>query len=294
MPPVGTTGRPRIVFGRGVELRADGHWGCAGHSGWLGDWEAPLAAAGRPPFAGAWAGGAAGVASGSGATDSQTGCWTTSCGGCAAATGSGSGSRPHGARRRLGLRLRLERDGSGSSAQLRFERDGSGSSGRVQVRVRAAPRRRSVPARRPAPRPRPGRPSRYRGPRGARRGRSRRTHRSTTHPASRASAGQAVGAATSGASWVPFTGTSTPAPLRRRSGNGAGMTSRATSGAQVRQRPSASFQQFAHVYWRHDHAEVEGLVERVELAARSARGPSRSARRPSPRPSTCRRTGRSS
>ena len=56
MPPVGTTGRPRIVFGRGVELRADGHWGWAGHSGWFGCWETLLAAAGRPPSAGAWAG----------------------------------------------------------------------------------------------------------------------------------------------------------------------------------------------------------------------------------------------
>ena len=42
------------------------------------------------------------------------------------------------------------------------------------------------------------------------------------------------------------------------------------------------------------HAEVEGLVEGVELVRRRPRGPSRCGRRPSPRPSTCRRTGRSS
>ena len=52
---------------------------------------------------------------------------------------------------------------------------------------------------------------------------------------------------------APLTATSARGRTGRSAGpgTGAGMISWPRCGAQVRQRPSASFQQFAHVYWRH-------------------------------------------
>src|SRR5262249_61760373 len=41
------------------------------------------------------------------------------------------------------------------------------------------------------------------------------------------------------------------------SGNGAGRMSWLRFGAQVRQWPSVGFQQFAHVYWRHDMQKLK-------------------------------------
>ena len=58
---------------------------------------------------------------------------------------------------------------------------------------------------------------------------------------------------------MPFTGVSIACAVTSTVGNGAGMASRPTSGEQLRHWPSVSFQQFAHVYWRHDMQKLKVL-----------------------------------
>ena len=258
-------------------------------------WGAPLAAAGRPPFAGASAGGSAGVASGSGATDSQTGCCTTSCGGGAAATSWARAGDRHGLGLRLQVRARAVRaqvrqaQARARAAQVqrerfRFERE------RFPVRARAVPRfeREQLGSS----------TSRWFGfglrlggdrfgsttgtsasvgpsvaiSRAARRApkcESRRTRRWTAHPPpGRAPA--AVRCLEVPALTVPFTGPASACAAT--STVGTARTPHVFSGQERRAAQALAFglvPAIARTGMAAAHAEVERLVERVELARRS-------------------------